>query len=344
MMKLRLIFILTLYIINNLCAQDALMNAMDKYRDTLISQNYGMVGLYKHGDTIEKYAIGKAGDSIKMTNDKVFNIGSFTKTFTAVLILQEVEKGNISLDDSVYHFFPKELVYNKNVNLDITIEQLLRHRSGLGEIVIDTIVNEAFYNPYHEYNNTLLYNKIPEPISEPGTEYRYCNTNYILLGYILEVLNDLPYAELLRNRIFKPCNMVNSYPYYSKSIENIAHPMSHGRDLLPYSFFPYYRNYAFSAGCISSSLDDLYNFFQCLFIKKSLIDQESLDKMLDFMDNYGLGMMKFNFNGITYYGHGGDDIGFRVRDYYNPENGDILILMSNQFADPYVLKVRELLL
>lgn len=137
-----------------------------------------------------------------MTSDKIFNIGSLTKTFTAVLILQEIEKGELNLTDTVGKILNLQLVNTQNIDLSITIENLLRHTSGLGEVIIGTFVNECFVNPYCEYNNPVQFNHIPKPTTKKNEQYEYCNTNYILLGNILELINDKPYSELVQERIF----------------------------------------------------------------------------------------------------------------------------------------------
>lgn len=343
-MKRIYIFLTTILLINILYGQGILEQKMKVYEDSVNIKNYGMVGLFKNAKGIEKFAIGKSSINEKMTENQVFNIGSLTKTFTAVLILQEVEKGNLKLTDSLSTFFPKELCYNKNVDLNITIEQLLRHRSGLGEIVVDSLLNIASSNPHFEYNYTFLLNKIPKPTSKANATYKYCNTNYILLGYILEVLNDMPYSAILNERIFKTCKMTDSYAYYSRNIKNVAHPILDGIDLSNGTFFKYYQSYAFSAGGISSNTDDLFSFFNALYNFK-LISKDSFEKMITFSsEGYGMGMQEFIFNKKQYIGHGGDNLSFKVRNFYNPKTKDILILMANQYEDKYIMKVAKKIL
>lgn len=340
-MKRIYIFLTTLFLINTVFCQGVLKAKMKIYEDSINSKNYGMTGLFVNTKGTEKFAMGKSSINEKMTENKVFNIGSLTKTFTAVLILQEVEKGNLQLTDSLVTFFPKELCSNKNVNLDITIEELLRHRSGLGEVLIDSIVNKASSNPYFSYNYSFLFNNIPKPTSKQNTEFKYCNTNYILLGYILEVLNDKPYGEIVRERIFEPYTMSNSYSYYSRNIKNVAHPILKGNDLSESTFFKYYQNYAFSAGGISSNTDDLLRFFSALYNFK-LISKDSFEKMTTFgKEGYGMGMQEFIFNKKKYIGHGGDNLSFKIRNFYNPKTKDIIILMANQYADKYTMKIAK---
>jgi len=351
-MKLNLTIIFSILALNFCFGQNPkennLASIMEKFSDSIIAKKYGMVGLHETNGRTEKYAIGLAYENEKMTTDKIFNIGSLTKMFTSVLVLQEIEKGNLSLSDTIGAFFPKELCQNDNVDLGITIENLLYHRSGLGEVVVDSIVNQAFQNPFFEYNHSFLFNKIPKPHFKKDLKYEYCNTNYILLGYILEIINDKSYSDLLNERIFKPCKMKNSYGYFSKSLDNIAHPIFEGQDLMPYMFYHYFKNYSFSAGGIASTIDDLNDFFTHLYTTDVLISRNSFTKMISFKDDYGLGIerieLKRNGNKTVYFGHAGDNISFKIRNYYNPKTQEMIILLANQWLDPYIDKVRKQLL
>lgn len=351
-MKLNFTIIFSILIFNFCFSQkpkeNNLENIMRKFSDSITAKKYGMVGLHKINGKTEKYAIGLACENEKMTTDKIFNIGSLTKMFTSVLVLQEIERGNLKLTDTIGAFFPKEYCQNDNVDLGISIENLLYHRSGLGEVVEVSLVNQAFQNPFFEYNNTFLFNKIPKPHFNKGLKYEYCNTNYILLGYILELINDKPYSDLLKERIFKPCKMENSYGYFSKSLDNIAHPIFKGQDVTPYMFYQFFKNYVFSAGGISSTIDDLNSFFTMLYTTDSLISRKSFKKMTSFKDDYGLGIerieLKKNGKKTVYFGHGGDNMSFKVRNYYNPKTQEMIILMANQWLDPYIYKVRKQLL
>jgi len=352
-MKIKIIFLISLITIiscstlknkndlNN--KNNLLVSILDKYRDSLKSNNYGLVALIRKKGKVEKYAIGFSDSEHKMTTDKIFNIGSLTKMFTAVLIMQEVKKGNLDLKDTIGKYFIKDFAQNKNVDTKITIEQLLRHESGLGEVVVDTIVNQAFQNPYHEYNNTFLYNKIPKKIFEKGEKFRYTNTNYILLGYILEVINNKPYSELIKERIFIPCHMENTYAFLPSENQNLAHPMYNKQDLLEFATYKFYYNYGFSAGCVFSNIDDLNKFFINLYETNKLLDRELFEKMTKFKNNYGYGIEKILIpdKNIYYIGHGGDNLSYTNRNFYNPKTKTLVILMANHLFDKYCWKIGQ---
>lgn len=323
---------------------EILSGIMNKYTDSVSIKKYGIGALLQKDGITSTYAIGWAGDNIPMTPDKIFNIGSLTKTFTAVLVMQEVENNTLKLSDTLGQFFSP--YRNTNVNPSITIEQLLRHESGLGELVVDQLINIAVTNPYSSYNYTFLYDKIPVSLKKPGESYSYCNTNYILLGYILEKLNDRPYDDLLQERIFNPAGMKNSYAYYSKKLPNTAHPVFDGEDLNEKVSFHYYKNYAFAAGGISSTLHDLQLFFNHLYIKETFLNKATFERMVDTKSSYGLGVEVNRWKNskgepVVTYGHAGDNFSYKLRNFYYPETDCLIIVFSNQYGsgDPYTKKI-----
>ena len=313
---------------------------LNVYSDSIQLKKYGIVNLTKHKNIIYKSQIGWSSKTENMTADKIFNIGSLTKMFTAILILQEIENGKLKLSDTLGTFFAA----NKNVDTKITIEQLLRHRSGLGEIVVDSILNNSFGDYEYKYNHIFLYDNIPKKQFNRGEKYLYTNTNYQLLGYILEIINDKPYSKIVEERIFEPCKMKNSFTYFSKTLKNIAHPMYNGEDLLEQSNYRFYYNLAFSAGCISSNLNDLELFFISLYETNKLIARETFTKMIDFQDNYGLGIEKIKVNSEKEYffiGHSGDNISFKIRNLYNPKTKDLIITISNQMGEKFIGQINN---
>ncbi len=323
--------------------RDVLKQIFDSKKAHFDSLDYGIVGLYKDVQgAIHKSVLGYAAPRVKMTADRVFNIGSLTKTFTAVLILQEVEKGTLHLADTLGKFFDPELVNTQNIDPGISVENLLRHTSGLGEVIIDTIVNECFMNPYCDYNNPVQFNHIPSPVSKKNERYEYCNTNYILLGNILEQLNDKPYADLVRERVFAPCGMKNAFTYFSKSIPHAAHPVYEGEDLFEFANFRFYACYGFSAGGLASDIDGLSRFFDCLYSGKLFEHRETLDLMTSFNNKIGIGLTLLEIPGKTttrYYGHDGDNLSFKCRNYYNPDTKEQLIFLVNQYGEKELFKI-----
>ena len=155
------------------------------------------IALSEKGKKVYARAIGYADLSRQQRADTLtqYHIGSITKMFTATMIFQLIEEGKLGLDTRLDHFFPS-LPNSKQ----ITIGLLLNHRSGLYNFTDDSL-----YERYQQLTKTkqqmldLFASQTPE--FEPDTKSSYSNTNYVLLGYILEVLTGKSYAENLQQRI-----------------------------------------------------------------------------------------------------------------------------------------------
>lgn len=270
--------------------------------------------------------------NFKTNNNSVFNIGSATKTFTAILILQEVEKGRLKLTDSIGAF----LSPIQNISAAITIEQLLRHQTGLAETVGDQEWDAYNIPDDSLLRRDVLSNVMPRNLKNVGS-FSYTNTNYILLGHILEKINDKSYFDLLKERIFQPCGLQNTYPYVSKSIPDLVHPTDEQNEKDQYNGINYkfFADYSFAAGSIASNLKDMAVFYENLFESETLLSKSSLQKMTDFREGeYGLGLQRLEVNGTEYWGHGGNNYGYAFRNYYNPTDGSMILYFINRFRVP----------
>ena len=152
---------------------------------------------------------GKADKSwnINATSDTKFRIGSVTKHFTGMLIMQLKQEGKIKLDDKISDYLPW---FSKTVGNKITIHQLLTHTSGLPnytdfpdfktKMVFENLSEKEFAVKYFKDNLAF----------EPGTKQNYCNTGYYLLGLIIEEITGKPYEEVLKEKIFDVIGMKNT--------------------------------------------------------------------------------------------------------------------------------------
>lgn len=321
---IRFTLIITLFLSQLLFGQQRLQSITEKYNTYVSEANQGIgILIRKNGET-NISNIGKGN----FNEHSVFNIGSATKKMTAILLLQEVEKGNLKLSDSIGSY----LNPIKNVAMDLTIETLLRHRSGLGEFVGVNILSHYFAKKDSIYDQDFL-TQIPKNQPEKTGKFDYCNTNYFLLGKVLEKVTDRSYFDLLRERIFIPAGMNESYPYVSKSLKNLAKPTHDGKDVSKFLDYRFFANYAYAAGSVASTLHDMAKFYEHLFEKSTLISKGSLQQLIHFDDaNYGLGMMNFK-NG--YLGHGGNNIGYSFREFYNPKTKNFIFVFANARTIPF---------
>ena len=320
---IRLLLLTILLITQAIYSQQSLKTLTNKYEPYYKELNQGLSILTQKNGVTETHTIG----DYNFNKHTVFNIGSATKKMTAILILQEVEKGNLKLNDSIGTY----LNPLKNVDPNLTIEALLRHKSGLGELIAGNFETTYFAKSDSIYNSNLLLN-IPKNNPKKVGKFSYCNTNYFLLGKILEKVTDKSYFDLLRERIFTPCNMKESYAYISKNIKNLAPPIHKGKDVSEYLDYRYFANYAYAAGSVASTLNDMAKFYQHLFENNTLLSNESVKQLINFKDDkYALGMIKLSDG---YIGHGGNNMGYSYREYYNIKNKNLVLLFSNSTRIP----------
>ncbi len=310
----------------------------------------GSLSIFKKGEEVYHNAFGYGDVALEKKADiqTQYRIGSISKSFTAVLIMQLVEEGRLSLETPLGLFFPT--LPNAP---EITIEQLLRHRSGLYNFTNAEDYTTLMMAPKNRQEMLALI-KENGTVFAPGEKAAYSNTNYILLGYIIEEIEKTSYAAALQKRIAEPLklthtavgdgietnkNEAQSYRYTGKNwVQATETDMS-----IPGG-----------AGAIVSTSRDLNIFFSALFNEK-LVRKTSLEKMKHLEDNFGMGLFVFPFNDKKAYGHNGGIDGFVSSAAYFPTeevsiayvaNGmvmplnDILLgVLSIYFGEPYDLPV-----
>jgi D-alanyl-D-alanine carboxypeptidase len=277
----------------------------------------------------------------KLTAEHILRIGSVTKNFTAAIILKLYEQGKISLDDKMNKWFPE---YPKSDT--ITIRQLLNHSSGIYNYtenlwlgVQSVLWQHKKWNP-----DTLLestYNK--EFYFSPGQGHHYSNTNYLILGLIIEKITDKPLSTVYREYIFEPEKLTNTFFIpYEEIPENLI--TGYDRDVIPFGthkITPDETSFAtlgFSAGAIVSTADDLRKWIDSLF-KSNFLKEETLNEMMKYLEaedhdvrrqiGYGLGLRVLNIDGDIMFGHTGTIPGFGAAVFYCPEKDYSVAIIGN---------------
>lgn len=169
----------------------------------------GSVLVASEGKVMYTRSFGYADFGKQKLNEEgaAFNIGSITKTFTAVAVLQLLQKGKLKLDDNLVKYMPAFPYDN------ISIRNLLSHTSGLPdlELFFDTVRAD----PSRKITNAdiipMLRVRHPKLKFTPGTDWNYCNTNYGLLALLIEKISGMSYAGYLRKHIFTPAKMTHTY-------------------------------------------------------------------------------------------------------------------------------------
>lgn len=152
-------------------------------------------------------------------NDHILRISSITKLFTAALIVKAVEKGEISLSDTLAKWFP-----NTPNSENITVLELLNHTSGVKEILESFSIKIRSIFPHKVWKPSELDKVISKqkPYFKPGSAFHYSNSNYILLGFILEQVTGKPIKQLLEEQILAPLELNDTFYILLQLEKNLA--------------------------------------------------------------------------------------------------------------------------
>ena len=228
----------------------------------------------RNGQIIYKKAFGMANLelNIPMQADNIFRIGSITKQFTSVAILQLMEQGKLSLQDDITKFIPDYPTHGHH----ITIEHLLTHTSGIQSYTGMKDFGEIMRKDMKPEELVAHFKNQPMEFA-PGTKWNYNNSGYFLLGYIIEKITGKTYPQYVEEVFFKPLGMANSYyGSDSKIIKNRASAYEKGKDGFQ-NAEPLSMTLPYSAGSIQSTVEDLFKWHQAVHAYK-LVKKETLDK------------------------------------------------------------------
>ncbi|MBK8552855.1 MAG: serine hydrolase [Ignavibacteria bacterium] len=306
---------------------DVLVN---KYYD--YGQFNGSVLVSENGKILLEKGYGFANIEWKNPNrpDTKFRLGSITKQFTAMLIMQLAEHGKINLDGKVSDYLP---YYRKDIGDKVTVHNLLTHTSGIPNLTNDPeLMQKMIRNPIGV--KELVMNYCSSDLEfEPGSKFNYSNSGYIILGAIIEEISGKKYENLLSENILTPLNMTGTgYDHTSAIIENRA--SGYDKSIDGFTNTRYMdMSIPFSAGSLYSSADDLFKWDQALYTEK-IISKESKEKMFTpFLDNYGYGwhIEDINIGDVKkkIITHSGGIFGFNTIITRFPEDNNCIILLNN---------------
>lgn len=310
--------------------------ALDEWLDQLHEQDrfMGSVAIRHQGELVYEHQVGWADVDSRVAHqpDTRFRIGSVSKPMTSVMILQLAAEGLLSLDDTLDEYF--EAMPNAG---RITIEQMLRHRSGLFSFTSAGDYRE-WMTEYQSRQDLLDRFAGYDPEFEPGEESRYSNTNYVLLGFIIEEVAAMPYAVALADRIARPLDLQNTFHGDSIDVERgDAHSYTFSDSLGHWQRAPETdMSVAHAAGGVVSIPAEVTRFYHGLF-EGELLDDEGLERMTDLQARYGLGIMPRSYelehvdglDELEGYGHGGSIDGFRTESAYFPEQELSVAITAN---------------
>ncbi|MFH8515085.1 serine hydrolase domain-containing protein [Streptomyces gelaticus] len=227
--------------------------------------------------------VGDRDTHAKVPRDGQVRIGSVSKTFTAVVVLQLVGEGKIGLDDTVDKHLPG-LVRGKGIDgRDISVRQLLQHTSGLPEYEEDVtkdILERRYVSPRDALDIALKH----EAVFAPGAEgkWGYSSTNYLLAGLIVEKVTGRPFAEEVDRRVIQKIGLRHTYfPAPGETTIRERHPQGYRQDqpgAAPRNVTEIDPSASWAAGAMVSTDSDLNAFFSAL-LGGRLLDKPELDAM-----------------------------------------------------------------
>jgi len=272
-----------------------------------------------------------------VTPETPFGIGSIGKSITAMAVLQLVEEGKIDLDAPIQRYIPTPY----NGAKFITVRQLLNQTSGFTQI-------STFSNTLSSINvqdqdalekNALSYaEKFLKRAVQTAQPFRYSNANYVLLGYIVQQVSGQSYGDYVKEHIFTPLSMQDSYVTLDEAAEHgLAKPH---RRIFGYNV-PYEGPYIYipgdaPAGYLYSSAKDMSHYLLAQmnggrFGEHSVLSSENTRLMQTepVPGTYAMGWMTDHINGLQVIGQPGGSIGFQAQTYMVPEQQLGVIVFAN---------------
>jgi CubicO group peptidase (beta-lactamase class C family) len=338
------IFLLSLLVLSPAAGQSKEQKQLIKNLDGLISQKFSATSpgcavlVASKGKVIYKKAFGSANLelNVPLRPEMVFSLASITKQFTAIAILQLEEQGKLSLQDSVQKFIPDF----PSKQFTITIENLLTHTSGIKDY-LQIGSPQPFMERWDFTSKELIdfFKSLPLEF-EPGTRYKYSNSGYALLGYIIEKVSGKSYQAYMSDNILKPSGLYNTY-YDSQSViipNRVSGYYKDGNNYRNAAFWS--PSIAYAAGGLLSNVEDLFLWHRGLLsykiVKKETLDKAFTEYKLKNGDgaSYGYGWIIRTINGERSIEHAGSKNGFVTNEIYFPKEDVFIALLFNSEDAP----------
>jgi CubicO group peptidase (beta-lactamase class C family) len=310
---------------------DALMGLYAKY-----GSFNGSALVSEHGQVIFKKGYGLANMEWQIANqpDTKFRLGSITKQFTSMLIMQLVAEGKLRVEDKLSDVLP---YYRKDTGSQVTLQHLLTHTSGIPSYTAEKNMHEWWHNPF-EVEDFVKKHCSGDLGFTPGSKFEYDNSGYFLLGAIIEKVTGEKYEEVLQERIFKPLGMRNSgYDHSEPLMEHRAAGYEHGKDGFVNAEY-LDMSIPYAAGSLYSTVEDLYLWDQALYTEKLLSSELKAKMWTPALANYayGWGVAKIPEGkagaGQTLIQHGGGINGFNTHEARYVDEKHLIVLLNNTGA------------
>ena len=279
--------------------------------------------------------------------DHVVRLGSLTKTYTAVLVLRLAERGLLDLDAPLGRWFP-----GRPASERVSVRMLLDHSSGIPELLGPRTMLLSTWSSRRVWTDGELEHMALDPdlAFEPGSDHRYSNSNYVLLGLIAQRVTGRPLASLLREEILGPLHL-ESTAYLPAEATPPRLVAGFDRDLIPLPGWHVttpentsWSSLAVASGAMAASAGDVARFFEAV-VGREVVSEASYRRMVSFetarhpqdryLERFGSGLFAFGPYYGDAYGHPGLFVGSEALALFDPEERWVFVLLAN------VSRIRE---
>ncbi len=319
-------------------ASTSSMKSYDKYLEKMMTtaKVSGVAYVTKNGAIIGQHASGMQNtkENIEMSVDTLFPLGSVSKQFCSTSILMLLEQGKLSVNDTLSMYFPEY-----EIGKDVTIHQLLCHRSGIRDHVNYDEDYKGFEDPLAQYtlSDKASYKENQKIITDwlftqklkfaPDEKFDYSNANYLLLSMIVEKVSGEKYSDFVQKNIFDKLSMTNS-GFYEDLVNSPYLAENHLKEgNLPLE--AYHKGLSQGAGDIVSNAKDINKWLDSIS-HRTLLSDESYDMMAkDYGEQYGYGVIVNEKAGTI--GHSGGIITYESYILTIPELQLNVFVVTNDF-------------
>jgi CubicO group peptidase (beta-lactamase class C family) len=257
---------------------------------------------------IKSYGLANVEQGVPVEPSTNFRLASVTKQFTATAVLMLVDRGKLSLDDSIRQYFPEFPEFAEG----ITVRNLLQHTSGFQDY--EPIYGDLFPQQVTDSGVVEIISKTEGTMFPPGSQYSYSNSGYAILAVLVERLSGRTFPEFLHENIFVPLEMTNTVAF----VDGVTT----------------------GDGGIYSSIEDLFKWDQALYENGLISADLRARSWTPGLETYGFGFRIDEYKGHKRYHHSGSTSGFRNHIQQFPADHLTIIILTNR-ADPDVAPLAE---
>jgi D-alanyl-D-alanine carboxypeptidase len=291
--------------------------------------------VYRCGRLVWAGATGTAdlSNGRPVTADTRFVLASVTKTYVATMIMQLVERGRLRLDTRLSRYYPALPNASR-----ITVRMLLTHTSGLADYENGPAMSAHGDDPLHHWSRAEVLRDLGPPLFRPGTHFRYTNTNFVVLGGILERAGGRSVEAALRTGVGRPLGLTRTsftspqngsplfaHPYETRAGGALADGWIPGHGLPTIEVGPVWTD-----GGLATTATELARFGDAL--NRAVVVSPATLRAMTTFDRFGtgLGLYPAPFDGRTWFGHSGSYGGFESELWHDPSRGVTVAVVTNR--------------